>query len=82
MLYIGAENVIFWAVLTAVWGVSWASGRVWLPMWVFYRLDMEMNADGALNGLFEWWLNERGCSCGHAFYFACFLLFMLVNTSK
>lgn len=47
-----------------------------------YRLDMEMNADGALNGLFEWWLNEEGRGCGHAFYFACFLLFMLVNSSK
>lgn len=82
LLYIGAENVMFWAVLTAVWGISWASGRVWLLMWVLYRLDMEMNADGALNGLFEWWLNEGGCGCGHAFYFACFLLFMLVNSSK
>lgn len=73
---------MFWAVLTAVCGISWASGRVWLLMWVLYRLDMEMNADGALNGLFEWWLNEEGCGCGHAFYFACFLLFMLVNSSK
>lgn len=44
---------MFWAVLTTVWGISWDSGRVWLLMWVFYRLDMEMNADGALNGLFE-----------------------------
>ena len=34
LLYIGAENVMFWAVLTAVWGISWASGRVWLLMWV------------------------------------------------
>lgn len=41
-----------------------------------------MNADGDLNGLFEWWLNEGGCGCGHVFYFACFLLFMLVNSSK
>lgn len=31
----------------AVWGVSWASGRVWLLMWVLYRLDMEMDAGGA-----------------------------------
>ena len=45
---------MFWAVLTAVWGISWASGRVWLLVWVFYRLDMEINADVALNGLFEW----------------------------
>lgn len=45
---------MFWAVLTAVWGISWASGRVWLLMWVFYRLDMEMGADGALNGLLGW----------------------------
>lgn len=45
---------MFWAVLTAVWGISWASGRVWLLMWVFGRLDMEMGTDGALNGLFEW----------------------------
>ena len=44
---------MFWAVLTAVWDISWASGRVWLLMWVLYRLNMEMNADGALNGLFE-----------------------------
>lgn len=28
-------------------GVSWASGRVWLLMWVLYRLDMEMGAGGA-----------------------------------
>lgn len=47
LLYIGAENVMFWAVLTAVWGISWASGRVWLLMWVLYRLDMEMGAGGA-----------------------------------
>lgn len=45
---------MFWAVLTAVWGISWASGRVWLLMWVFDWLDMEMGTDGALNGLFEW----------------------------
>ena len=44
LLYIGAENVMFWAVLTTVWGISWASGRVWLLMWVLYRLDMEMGA--------------------------------------
>ena len=60
LLYIGVENVMFVVALTAVlggWlasvGISWASGRVWLLMWVLYRLDMEMNADGALNGLFE-----------------------------
>lgn len=47
LLYIGAENVMFWAVLTTVWGISWASGRVWLLMWVFYRLDMEMGTGGA-----------------------------------
>lgn len=47
LLYIGAENVMFWAVLTAVWGISWASGRVWLLMWVLYRLDMEMDVGGA-----------------------------------
>lgn len=47
LLYIGAENVMFLAVLTAVWGISWASGRVWLLMWVFYRLDMEMGNGGA-----------------------------------
>ena len=28
LLYIGVENVMFWAVLMAVWGISWASGRV------------------------------------------------------
>ena len=28
-------------------GISWASGRVWLLMWVLYRLDMEMGAGGA-----------------------------------
>lgn len=38
---------MFWAVLTAVWGISWVSGRVWLLMWVLYRLDMEMGAGGA-----------------------------------
>nr|DAT68787.1 MAG TPA: hypothetical protein [Caudoviricetes sp.] len=32
MLYIGAENVMFLDVLTTVWGISWASGRVWLLM--------------------------------------------------
>lgn len=47
LLYIGAENVMFLAVLTAVCGISWASGRVWLLMWVLYRLDMEMGAGGA-----------------------------------
>lgn len=47
LLYIGAENVMFWAVLTAVWGISWASGRVWLLMWVLCRLDMEMDDGGA-----------------------------------
>jgi hypothetical protein len=26
---------MFLAVLTAVWGISWASGRVWLLMWGF-----------------------------------------------
>lgn len=38
---------MFLAVLTTVWGISWASGRVWLLMWVFYRLGMEMGAGGA-----------------------------------
>ena len=38
---------MFWAVLTAVWGISWASWRVWLLMLVLYRLGMEMGADGA-----------------------------------
>ena len=45
---------MFMAVQTAVWGISWAPGRVWLLMWVFYQLDMKMGADGTLNGLFEW----------------------------
>lgn len=35
------------AVLTAVWGISWAPGRVWQLMWVLYRLDMGMGAGGA-----------------------------------
>nr|DAU35571.1 MAG TPA: hypothetical protein [Caudoviricetes sp.] len=26
---------MFWAVLTAVWGISWASGRVWLSCGCF-----------------------------------------------
>jgi hypothetical protein len=38
---------MFWAVLTAVWGISWAFGRVWVLMWVLYNLDMEMGAGGA-----------------------------------
>lgn len=38
---------MFLAVLTAVCGISWVSGRVWLLMWVLYRLDMEMDAGGA-----------------------------------
>ena len=82
LLYIGAEYVVFWAVLMVVWGISLAPGLVWLLMWVFYRLGMKMGAGWALYGLFGWWLNERRCGCDHAFYFACFLLFMLVNTSK
>ena len=47
LLYIGAENVMCWAALPAVWGISGASGRVWLLMWVLYRLDMEMDVGGA-----------------------------------
>ena len=52
-MFVVALTAVLGGWLASV-GISWASGRVWLLMWVFYRLDMEMEADGALNGLFGW----------------------------